>query len=63
MNTTGTVIGGYTNVASGNYSLAEGLGTITSEGATAGHAEGYQTFAGGKQGSHAEGYNTQALGY
>ena len=47
------------NLASGNYSHAEGQYTIAS-GARS-HAEGQRTMASGTY-SHAEGYNTKALG-
>ena len=75
MDTTGTVIGNSTNVASGNYSLAEGSGTTAS--GTNSHAEGNGTTAaaigahvegnGGSTNSsasysHVEGISTSAIG-
>ena len=47
------------NVASGNYSHAEGRGTNATGNYS--HAEGYNTTASGEN-SHAEGYNTTASG-
>ena len=55
-----TYIGTYKNVASGNYSHAEGYGTTASGNYS--HAEGGSTTASGNY-SHAEGYNTTASGY
>ena len=45
------------NIASGNYSHAEGSGTVASGGYS--HAEGYNCISSGTR-SHAEGYNTKA---
>lgn len=63
-NGTGEIFNSYEgdskNVASGNYSHAEGQGTKAS-GASS-HAEGYSTIASGVY-SHAEGARTQASGY
>ena len=47
--------------ATGDYSVAEGYGTLAS-GAYGSHAEGLSTTANGANGSHAEGSGTQANG-
>ena len=54
-----TYIGNYKNIASGEYSHAEGYGTTASGNYS--HAEGYKTTASGNY-SHAEGNNTTASG-
>ena len=54
-----TYSGTYKNVASGEYSHAEGYGTTASGNYS--HAEGYKTTASGDY-SHAEGTNTTASG-
>jgi len=48
--------------AKGSDSHAEGHQSKTTEGANAGHAEGYSSIASGNNGSHAEGYGSQAKG-
>lgn len=53
--------GKYGNIASGDYSHAEGNAT-TASGHDGSHAEGYDTTASGQYGSHAEGYCTTASG-
>jgi len=68
------IAGGKNNKASGDYSHAEGVGTLasnneshaegfyTTASGSASHAEGSATVASGNFGSHAEGYATTASG-
>lgn len=55
----GNIIAFCGNVASGDYSHAEGYATTASESCA--HAEGWSTITSG-QAAHAEGYNTKASG-
>lgn len=50
------------NIASGDYSHAEGYNTHAT-GSRGSHAEGVQTIASGNRGSHAEGYLSTASGW